>query len=579
MKKSEKKFIENFKKTWIYLKGAKGNLIWYIFISIVEATMSAIIPLIAAKIVLYIADGAMKQLLLTSFLVIIIDSISHASQYFKDEVFRKIHLKVFVSLQEAIARETLKLEISEIDKESSGFFINRLNNDTRNISGIFMELGYWLSYTLSNIGILITFAILNKYLFLYALITCTVIFFINKCKIHKIYEAQKELQVLGEQKTSLIGEVVRGIRDIKVLHAEEAILKQTTKQIHDSAKKEQSIKATTNVYYFIERMTRTLFDFGFLLLGCILFKNNLLAIPVFVILYNYQPRIRNLLTGLVQLLEYLKKFELAATRVYEVIDNQKFQKEKFGNTRKKKLSGHIEFKNVCFGYDEDTPILKNLSFEIEPNQKIAFVGKSGEGKTTIFNLITRLYSHQKGDIFLDGIPIEKLDCSSLRDNMSIITQNPYIFNFTIKENLQLAKKNATLKEIRNACKVACIDDFIMSLPEKYDTKVGENGVILSGGQKQRIAIARALLMKTEIILFDEATSALDNETQSEIQKAIANLRGEYTILIIAHRLSTVVDSDKIFVVHDGKIIESGLHKELKKNSKYYQSLYEKDLQN
>ena len=141
----------------------------------------------------------------------------------------------------------------------------------------------------------------------------------------------------------------------------------------------------------------------------------------------------------------------------------------------------------------------------------------------------------------------------------------------------MAKENATMKEIREACKMACIDDYIMSLPDKYNTMVGENGVILSGGQKQRIAIARALLMKTEIILFDEATSALDNETQSKIQEAINNLKGEYTILIVAHRLSTIIDSDRIFVVEDGKIVDSGSHRELLKKSEIYKNLYNKDL--
>lgn len=218
-----------------------------------------------------------------------------------------------------------------------------------------------------------------------------------------------------------------------------------------------------------------------------------------------------------------------------------------------------------------------MNFEIRPNEKVAFVGKSGAGKTTIFNLITKLYSIDEGAILLDKYNINELDCDSLRNNMSIITQNPYIFNFSIKDNLLLAKENASMKEIRNACKMACMDDFIMSLPEKYETMVGENGVILSGGQKQRLAIARALLMKTEIILFDEATSALDNETQSEIQNAIENLKGEYTILIVAHRLSTIIDSDKIFVVDKGKIIDSGSHKDLLEKSIFYRNLYEKDL--
>ena len=219
-----------------------------------------------------------------------------------------------------------------------------------------------------------------------------------------------------------------------------------------------------------------------------------------------------------------------------------------------------------------------MNFEIKPNERVAFVGKSGAGKTTIFNLIARLYHTTQGKILLDNVNINDLTCSTIRDNMSIITQNPYIFNFSIKDNLLLAKENATMDEIRDACKMACIDDYIMTLPDKYETIVGENGVILSGGQKQRLAIARALLMKTEIILFDEATSALDNETQSKIQEAINNLKGEYTILIVAHRLSTVIDSDRIFVVNDGKIISSGSHKELLKNCVYYKNLYNKDLE-
>ena len=161
--------------------------------------------------------------------------------------------------------------------------------------------------------------------------------------------------------------------------------------------------------------------------------------------------------------------------------------------------------------------------------------------------------------------------------MSIITQNPYIFNFSIKENLLLAKENATDEEIKEACKLARIDEYIESLPDKYDTMLGENGVILSGGQKQRLAIARALLMKTEIILFDEATSALDNETQSEIQKAIDNLQGEYTILIIAHRISTIVNCDRIMLIEDGKISAEGTHEYLLKNNKTYKKLCETEI--
>ena len=214
--------------------------------------------------------------------------------------------------------------------------------------------------------------------------------------------------------------------------------------------------------------------------------------------------------------------------------------------------------------------------KIDSGKTYGIVGKSGSGKTTIFNLLNKLYNVNSGKILIDNIDINELSCSSLRDNISIINQNPYIFNFSIKDNLLLVKNDATMDEIREACKLACIDDYIMNLPEKYNTIIGENGVTLSGGERQRLAIARALLMKTKIILFDEATSALDNETQNNINKAIKNLKGDYTILIIAHRLSTVVDCDKIFVVDDGKIIDVGTHEELMKKSKFYKKLYNEE---
>ncbi len=566
----------NLKKTWKYIKSAKMNLVGYGAVSISEAIISAILPLLSAKVILNITNEVINQLVISALVVFFIEIILYVMYYFKSFFYRRIYQKTLINIQKSLAKEILNLEIAEIDKNSSGLFIDRLNKDTQDIAGLFMEYTYWISYIITNVGVLFTVFVLNKYLFVYALISSIVVFIINRKRITKQYEVQKELKVLQESKTGLTSELVRGIRDIKVLNANNTILKQINEKIEETTKKEVKIINIRNLYNYIENNTRAISDLGFIIIGCFLYNKTLLTIPTFVIIYNYQSKIKNLLTGMVQLSEYNKKFSVSANRVFEVIDNVKFKKEKFGNVEIKKLDGNIIFENVSFGYDK-TKIINDMSFEIKPNERIAFVGKSGAGKTTIFNLITRLYKSNKGKILLDGNNINDLTCSTIRDNMSIITQNPYIFNFSIKENLLMAKENATMKEIREACKMACIDDYIMSLPDKYNTMVGENGVILSGGQKQRIAIARALLMKTEIILFDEATSALDNETQSKIQEAINNLKGEYTILIVAHRLSTIIDSDRIFVVEDGKIVDSGSHRELLKKSEIYKNLYNKDL--
>lgn len=574
MKKSS--FFKNIKKMWKYVRNSKGSLIGYLFVSIVEGVIGAILPLISAKIILNITDGLINQLILSALAVLIIELVLYTMYFFKGKFYQKIYQKTLVNLQIDVARETLKLEVEEIDKSSSGLFIDRLNKDTSDISGMFMEYTYWISKVLSNIGILVAIFILNKYLFIYAIITAVLIFIINKKRLSHQYKIQKKLKLILEKKTGLTGELVRGIRDIKVLNASNTILNQTSNKIIEASEEETKMIDVRRIYNFIESNLTALFDFIFIIIGCYLYSKSMLTIPIFVIVYNYQSKVKNLLSGVVQIIEYNKKFVVAADRIFEVIGNEKFKKEKFGNIDIKKLEGNIKFENVSFGYDKKK-IINKMNFEIMPNEKVAFVGKSGAGKTTIFSLIAKLYTIKDGEIFIDNYNINDLTCDSLRNNMSIITQNPYIFNFSIKENLLLAREDAKMKDIRDACKLACIDDFIMKLPNKYDTMLGENGVILSGGQKQRLAIARALLMKTEIILFDEATSALDNETQSEIKTAIDNLKGEYTILIVAHRLSTVIDCDRIFVVDDGKIVDSGSHKELLKNSEIYRNLYEKDL--
>ena len=569
---------KNMKKTWRYIKDCKKNLIGYATVSIIEGIIGAIIPLVTAQIILNITDKSINQLILSALAVFGIEIVLYIMYYFKFFLYQKIYQKTLVNLQIAIARETLKLEVKEMDKAGSGLFIDRLNKDTQDISAMFMEYTYWTSYVISNVGVLVTILILNKYLFIYAIITSISIFLIMQKRLNKQYQVERKVKKLQEKKTGLTSELVRGIRDIKALNASKTILNQTSKRIIETSNEEVKALRIRGLYTYFENNMRAISDFFFIILGCFLYSKNLLTIPTFVIIYNYQTKVKNLLMGIAQLLEYNKKFTVASDRIYEVIEDNTFEKEKFGTKEIKKLNGNIKFENVNFSYQPENAIIKNMSFEIQPNKKVAFVGKSGSGKTTIFNLISRLYHIDSGKIELDHNNINDLTRNTIRNNMSIITQNPYIFNFSIKDNLKLAKSNATMTEIRNACKLACIDEYIMSLPEQYDTLVGENGVILSGGQKQRLAIARALLTETEIILFDEATSALDNETQSEIQKAIANLQGEYTILIVAHRLSTVIDCDKIFVVDDGKIIAEGTHKYLLKTSKFYKNLYEKDLQ-
>ena len=568
--------FKHIKKLFKYLDGCKRFVVGYIIVALIEAILGVVIPIFSAKRLVYLTDSLMNQLLLASIIVALLNLIQIISNCFKSLFYKRINLCSTINIQNELARQILLVETSEVDKVSSGLFIERLANDTSEISNVFMEMSYWTSYFLSNIGVLVALFILNKYFFIFGLIEAICSFFVTRQRVEKQTIFNKGIKAKKEVKSGLITEVIHGIRDIKVLNAANSILDEIKHKITDVADEERKYQKVYISYSALESVIKELFDFIFIILGIYLFKNELVTIPILIIAYNYQPRVKRTLLAVAELLDYGKRFGVAFDRVFEIIDGDKFKKETFGSVHVNKLEGNIEFRNVSFGYEKNKKVIDKMNFKVKPNEKVAFVGQSGAGKSTIFGLISKLYNINSGDILFDGISINDLDCDSLRNNMSIITQDPYIFNFSIKENLLIAKKNATMKEIREACKMACIDDFIMKLPHKYNTNIGENGVILSGGQKQRIAIARALLMKTEIILFDEATSALDNKTQKEISKAIDNLKGEYTILIVAHRLSTVIDCDRIYVVNDGKITDAGTHEELIKKSKYYVSLYKNE---
>ena len=218
-------------------------------------------------------------------------------------------------------------------------------------------------------------------------------------------------------------------------------------------------------------------------------------------------------------------------------------------------------------------MFENLSFKVEPNTSVAIVGKSGEGKTTIFNMLTRAYPHIGGEILVDGVEIGSLTEDSLRGAIAGVSQKPYLFNMSFRENLRLVRSSSTDEEIEDACKKAQLHDFIIEQPKGYDTIVGENGVVLSGGQAQRLAIARMFLKGSKIMLLDEATSSLDNESQGKVQKVLEGLRGNYTTLVVAHRLSTIVNCDKIILISNGKIMAEGKHKDLMKSSELYRELY------
>ena len=270
----------------------------------------------------------------------------------------------------------------------------------------------------------------------------------------------------------------------------------------------------------------------------------------------------------------------AATRILPIIDKKnKIKDEKEAKTLTVK-DAKINFKNVKFSYDVDKQniVLKEIDLEFAGGKMTSLVGNSGSGKSTILNLIPRFYDANSGDITIDNQSIYKTKIQSLRNNISLVSQETTLFDDTIKNNIKYANIDANDEEILRVAKLSYCDEFIELLPQKYDTIIGENGVRLSGGEKQRISIARAMMKKSSIILLDEATSSLDSDTESKIQNALSVLTKNRTTIVIAHRLSTILNSNNIYVIDAGKVVASGKHEELLENSKLYKNFYEKQIQ-
>ena len=576
-KKDYKKIFENIKKSYKFVKSNKKSLIICIIVSILTIPVSVLTPILSAQILLALNGSLYEDLLRIAAFIFIVYSIQHLLWFMSRIVYKKYIVNVVYGIQKELMKETFKLSSECFDEHGTGIFIDRLRQDTNVIANIFDDLANILIQIFSNLGIFIVIFTISKIMFLYFVLCGINEFIVSKKRIKIYYERFGEIRDLEEKNTGLVAELIRGVRDVKVLNSTDVFMKKFDKRVSEVNDKNIKLTIKNNKFYLFSDEINEVLDYLFYFIGVMLTNFNLLTASNFVVLYMYRSKARYLFTYIVSMMESIKTFNFSANRVYEIIDGEKFSKEKFGNIKLNHINGDFEFKNVSFAYKKEKEILHNISFKVKANTTVAFVGKSGSGKSTIFSLLNKLYNVDDGKIFIDGYDINTLTKDSIRNNMSIITQNPYIFNLSIRDNLLLVKEKVSEKEMIKACKTACLHDFIMSLPNGYDTIVGEGGITLSGGERQRLAIARALIKKTEIILFDEATSALDNETQEKIQKAIHNLKGKYTILIIAHRLSTIVNSDKIIMIDKGKIVGEGTHKYLMEKSLKYQKLYQADL--
>lgn len=579
MEKEKKHIYKDFvKNAWItlkYSKNYKGTLLTILIINLIVTGIGFVTPILSAKYISYLTNGAFNNLIY----IIIVQTITYITSIFLRLISSKMNryydFKIKRKLQLELTRATLTIDQNILNKENSGTFIERINGAT-NLSSKLLYIAERLFNLVGDLGVLLVVLNINLPIGITYIIIILINVLYDKYRDNINYKNSEKVYELSDKTSGFISEIVRGIKDIKILNSEESFLEQADKYMNDTNTERLNANNTDEKLSTISSLIREISNMLInLLMVYELIKGNL-SIESALIIYNYKGNINSLKYDLSSINFWISDFVLCSNRTYGILDDNKFPKEKFGNKNLSKFKGHIEFKDVNFSYEENIPVLKNLNLEVLPNEVVGFVGISGAGKSTIFNLISALNKPDSGEILFDGESINELTKDSIRGNLSVISQNAYIFNMSIEDNLRIIKKNATKKEIEKACKMACLDEFIESLPNKYKTIVGEGGVTLSGGQRQRIAIARALLLNTEVLLFDEATSSLDNTTQEKIQKAIENLKGKYTILIIAHRLSTIINSDKIYVINKGTVEGVGTHKELLKTCKIYADLYKNE---
>lgn len=575
-----------------YLKENKLLTFFYFFTFILNNVVNFIAVIEIAngigKVVDGLYDTGMFELIL-GFCLLIAGKILFSGNCILTYALRyRIRLKI----KNNIANRIFDFTSSTYSAMQSGKFVQRIKGDVEtwftNIDAFITNISFFLY----SLAFLIYMCFINVWVGV-IIVSATIVILVLGIIRDKVEKRTfDKTRIVGESNTSLITEMVKGEKDIKSLSLGQTVRSELIDNTRDYEKAQRSYGISFNIFRTSIELVGVIATFITLVVSAILFHDAVLTTAMFMYIITNRDALVGVAVQFHQLGNNWTLSRVSASRINELFDESKFPLEKFGTKHLDSCSGVVEFKNVTFAYKdydltendkkqdknqekiENKRILDDISFKIEPNKTTAIVGRSGSGKTTIISLIPKMYEADSGQVLLDGVDIKELDEQSIRGNIALVNQFPYIFDTTIRKNLQLVKQGATDDEIWEVLKKASLYDFVYNLPNKLDTKVGEGGIKLSGGQRQRLSIARALLKQSQIIIFDESTSSLDNFAQFDIQKSIEALSGERTIIVVAHRLSTIKNVDTILFVGAGKLIATGTFNELFENNEDFRSMFE-----
>ncbi len=530
-----------------------------------------IVDLIVAKLTGNSAEISRLIILLGLILLtdVVVSFITNISQYIGD--LMAVRLNNYLS--EKYYRHVLNLSIDYYDNEITGKIVNKLDRGIYNITNLIAQsVNNFLPFFVSTI---ITLAIIS----LYSWEIAVLLFLLFPLYIYISHKSSKAWgKIEGEKNTILdvaSGRVFEALSSIRVIksflreHVEFLFFKKTRDKLVDLTQKQSK---EWHIYDLYRRLVLNVIMFS--IFGYIIYFTfrGRFTLGDMTLLLQLSNQARFPLFAMSFIIGQIQQAQAGSKDFFDVLETQVTIKDKPNAQVVKKIKGVISYNDVCFSYAKGQQVLHNISFSIKPGEKFAVVGESGEGKSTIANLLLRFYEPQQGTIAIDDINIADMTQESLRSHIGVVFQDTFLFSGTVAENIGYGKENATKKEIEQVARIANAEEFIQKLPQGYETQIGERGIKLSGGQKQRIAIARALLKNPPILIFDEATSSLDSKAEFEVQKALNKLMEGRTTIIIAHRLSTIRNVSHIIVLKNGQIIEHGAPKTLEKKKGVYAQL-------